>query len=317
MKDLALHWKIIIGLIIGIIYSFVSSWLGWNNFTIDWIDPFGQIFIRLLKFIAVPLVLFSIIGGISSMTDLNKLGRMGGKTIAAYLTTTFGAVLIGLLIVNTLGPGTYMSMDQREKNRIKYEMWVKQTDGVEVLDGKNYLEDPKYASYRSDAEAALNKELANADVEARMAQADQMKDAGPLSFLVDFVPDNIFDALSDSKKMLQVIFFAIFFGIVLLKIPEEFSTPVKSLINGINEVFLKMVEIVMNAAPYFVFALMAGVIAKMADTPAEVFEIFKGLLSYSLTLILGLAFMVFVVYPLIMMIFFRKISYTDFFKKLS
>ena len=317
MKDLALHWKIIIGLIIGIIYSFVSSWLGWNNFTIDWIDPFGQIFIRLLKFIAVPLVLFSIIGGISSMTDLNKLGRMGGKTIAAYLTTTFGAVLIGLLIVNTLGPGTYMSMDQREKNRIKYEMWVKQTDGVEVLDGKNYLEDPKYASYRSDAEAALNKELANADVEARMAQADQMKDAGPLSFLVDFVPDNIFDALSDSKKMLQVIFFAIFFGIVLLKIPEEFSTPVKSLINGINEVFLKMVEIVMNAAPYFVFALMAGVIAKMADTPAEVFEIFKGLLSYSLTLILGLAFMVFVVYPLIMIIFVRKISYTDFFKKLS
>ena len=317
MKSLALHWKIIIGLVLGIIYSLFSSAVGINGFTINWIDPFGQIFIRLLKFIAVPLVLFSIIGGISGMTDLNRLGRMGGKTVGAYLVTTFGAVLVGLMVVNLAAPGKFVSEESRIKNRIKYELWVQETEGVEILDGQNYMTDPKYADYVGDAQKALNEETSNATVEEKMAAAANMKDEGPLNFLIEFVPQNIFGALADSGKMLQVIFFAIFFGIVLLKIPEEYSQPVKDLINGINEVFLKMVEIVMNAAPYFVFALMAGVIAKMADTPAEVIEIFKGLLSYSVTLTVGLALMVFVVYPLIMILFVRKISYTDFFKKLS
>ena len=62
----------------------------------------------------------------------------------------------------------------------------------------------------------------------------------------------------------------------------------------------------MEAAPFFVFALLAGVIAKMADTPAEVFEIFVGLGSYSLTLLGGLFFVVFILYPLILKIFIKK-----------
>ena len=117
MKNLPLHWKIIIGLVVGIIYSFLSSYMGWNKFTIDWIDPFGTIFIRLLKFIAVPLVLFSIIGGVSGLPDPSKLGRMGFKTLVAYLITTVTAVGIGLLLVNTLRPGDYIAEEQRAKNR--------------------------------------------------------------------------------------------------------------------------------------------------------------------------------------------------------
>lgn len=117
--------------------------------------------------------------------------------------------------------------------------------------------------------------------------------------------------------MLQVIFFAIFFGIVLIMIPRETAQPVINLINGVNEVFLKMVEIVMNAAPFFVFALMAGVLAKMAETTAEVIEIFKGLLSYSLVLVGGLFFMVFIFYPLFIKVFVPKLGYTDFFKRIS
>lgn len=317
MKNLALHWKIIIGLVLGIIYAFVSSALGWNKFTIDWIDPFGTIFIRLLKFIAVPLVLFSIIQGVSGMTDISKLGRMGAKTLVAYLITTVAAVGIGLFLVNTFNPGEYVAEDQRIKNRIKYELWVSETDGVEILDGKHFSTDPAYSDYISEANAALAQEAQNASVEARMESAKEMEQGSPLQFFVDFVPDNIFAALSDGKKMLQVIFFAIFFGIVLLFIPTEKAKPVTDFVDGVNEVFLKMVEMVMNVAPFFVFALMAGVVAKMADTPAEVFEIFKGLASYSVVLVAGLALMVFAFYPLIIKLVVKKLSYFDFFSRIS
>ena len=317
MKNLPLHWKIIIGLFIGIIYSFISSYFGWNKFTIDWIDPFGTIFIRLLKFIAVPLVLFSIISGVAALPDPSQLGRMGAKTLIAYLITTVAAVGIGLLLVNMLKPGNYIAEDQRIKNRIKYEIWTQQTDGVEILDGQNYSANPDYQHLLGDASSALAEEASNQKVSDLQQGAQGMKNAGPLQFFVDFVPDNIFAALTDGSRMLQVIFFAIFFGLILVLIPKETARPVVELVNGINEVFLKMVEIVMNAAPFFVFALMAGIIAKMADSPAEVLEIFKGLLSYSVVLTLGLMFMVFVFYPAFIMLVVRKLSYTEFFKRIS
>lgn len=317
MKKLALHWKIIIGLFLGIIYSFLSSYMGWNEFTKDWINPFGDIFIRLLKFIAVPLVLFSIISGISSLTDVSKLGRMGAKTLIAYLITTVTAVAVGLFMVNTFQPGTYIAEQQRVKNRIKYETWAQQTPGVEILDGKNFLANPEYSVYTEEANQALQKEMANQSVAERMKAAESLQGAGPLQFIVDFVPDNIFLALSDGGRMLQVIFFAIFFGIILIMLPAATVKPVIDLVNGINEVFLKMVEIVMEAAPFFVFALMAGVIAKMADTPTEVLEIFKGLLSYSVVLTAGLFFLIFIFYPAIIMLFVRKISYGEFFRRVS
>ena len=311
-KKLPLHVKIIIGLILGIIYSLVSSYLGCNKFTIDWIDPFGVIFIRLLKFIAVPLVLFSIIAGISGLTDLSKLPRMGAKTLVAYLTTTVLAVGVGLLLVNTLKPGNYISEDQRTKNRIQYEVWVNQTPGVEILDGKNFAADPQYADIVANTSLA---EVSD-DVKAKMEAAEGQKTGSPLQFFVDMVPENINFALANSL-MLQIIFFAIFFGIVLIKIPRQQAQPVIDFINGVNEVFLKMVEIIMNAAPFFVFALMAGVIAKMANTPAEVIEIFKGLASYSLVLTIGLLAMIFLIYPTIVRIIARELTYFEFFRRIS
>lgn len=314
---LPLHWKIIAGLALGIIYSFTSSYYGWNKFTLNWIDPFGVIFIRLLKFIAVPLVLFSIISGVSGLPDATRLGRMGTKTLLAYLVTTVAAVTIGLTLVNMLSPGAYIAEEQRVKNRIKYEVWANQTEGVEILDGKNYMADPQYAEFLAQANEEVARESSDESVESRMRAAEALKKQGPLQFFVDFVPDNIFAALSDGGKMLQVIFFGIFFGIVLLSVPQEAARPVINLVNGINEVFLKMVEYVMEAAPFFVFALMAGVIAKMADTPGEVLEIFKGLLSYSVVVALGLALMIFVFYPGIILLAIRKISYSDFFRRIS
>lgn len=316
-RNIPLHWRIIMGLIAGIIYSFVSIYFGWNKFTLDWIDPFGVIFIRLLKFIAVPLVLFSIISGVSTLPDPTKLGRMGAKTLGMYLFTTVFAIGLGLLLANLFQPGEFIAKEQRVKNRIKYEIWAEQTPGVGILDGQNYRAKPEYAALAGEAAVQMEKEQGNQTVESRKEAAEALQKAGPLQFFVDMVPDNIFAALSDGKSMLQVIFFALFFGIVTMFLPKESMKPVLDVINGANEVFLKMVEWIMEAAPFFVFALMSGVLAKMAKTPAEAVEIFKGLLTYSLTLLAGLALLIAVFYPGLILLLVRKISYSSFFKRIS
>jgi Na+/H+-dicarboxylate symporter len=317
MKKLPIHVKIVIGLVLGIGWAFLSSFMGWNEFTIRWIDPFGMIFIRLLKFIAVPLVLFSIIGGVSGLKDVSKLGRLGWKTLLAYMTTTLLAVGIGLTLVNIVKPGTHIDDEQRIKNRLSYEVWLQENDIGTTQDGLNFLSDPKYAAYLSEAQAAEQVTSPKLDLEKKMKTVAVQKESSPLKFIVEMVPDNIFASLSGNGLMLQVIFFAIFFGITLVLIPEEASAPIINLINGMNSIFLKMVDLVMKAAPFFVFCLLAGVVAKMADSPQEVFEIFKGLGSYSLTLFSGLFLLTFVVYPLIVKSLVSKMSFKDFFKNIS
>ena len=304
-----------LGLLAGVVWAFASSALGWNQFTIDWIDPFGQIFIRMLKYIAVPLVLFSIISGISSLKDMSKLGRMGGKTLGFYLLTTVTAVGVGLLVVNLAQPGKFIDEDSRIKNRLQYETWVAETDGVEILDGKNLLNDPRYSNVEA-GELVLD-EQTQKDLDAKMKAAAENKDAGPLQFIVNMVPENIVLSLGNQQLMLQVIFFAIFFGITMAMIPDEKVKGLAAFVNGTNEVFLKMVEIVMKAAPFFVFALLAGIIAKMADTPGEVIQIFKGLASYSVVLVAGLLFLIFGFYPLILKLLVRTIGYRKFFKNMG
>ena len=315
MKKLPLHVKIMLGLLAGVIWAFISSSLGWNKFTIDWIDPFGQIFIRMLKYIAVPLVLFSIISGISSLKDMSKLGRMGGKTLGFYLVTTVTAVGLGLFLVNTLNPGGFIDEEQRIKNRLSYETWVAETEGVEILDGKNLLNDPRYSNV--EVEERVLSAADSANLKAKMAMAAKNKDAGPLQFIVDMVPENIVLSLSNQQLMLQVIFFAIFFGITMAMIPDEKVKGLAGFIDGTNEVFLKMVELVMKAAPFFVFCLLAGIIAKMADTTAEVIEIFKGLASYSAVLVLGLLILIFGFYPIVLRLIVRTIGYRKFFKNMG
>jgi Na+/H+-dicarboxylate symporter len=317
-KKLPIHIKILIGLILGVIWAFASSALGWNNFTIKWIDPFGVIFIRLLKFIAVPLVLFSIISGVASLHDVSRLGRLGGKTILAYMATTLMAVTIGLLFVNVIKPGSYIDKDDRIKNRLSYEIRLQENDLWPSQDGQSFIDDPQYESYLTDTQK--DKKLTDeqkADIESKMEMARERKESSPLIFLVDMVPENVLQSISNNQLMLQVIFFAIFFGITLIMIPNDKSEPVIKFIQGVNAVFIKMVDLVMKAAPFFVFALLAGIVAKMADTPAQVFEIFKGLGTYALTLLAGLGFVIFILYPTIVNIFVRKLSYREFFKNIS
>ena len=317
MKKLALHWKILIGMTLGIIWALLSSSLGWSAFTINWIDPFGTIFINLLKLIAVPLVLFSIISGVANIGDPASLGRMGGKTLLIYLITTVLAISLGLLLVNVIKPGKLIDEQSRIDNRISYEIWA-DAQGYQIKDGINYLQDPLFFERAKEISQLSHTELKEASVSDKLEKANQRKETSPLQPLVDIVPDNFFYSLSNNGLMLQIIFFAIFFGVSLLFIPNEKSQPVLTLVDGINEVFLKMVDLVMQAAPFFVFALLAGVVSKMAgDDIGKVVEIFKGLSWYSLTVLIGLLFMIFITYPSILKAFVKKIPYTGFFKSMS
>lgn len=317
MKKIALHWQIVIGLVLGIVWALLSSKLGWSQFTIDWIAPFGTIFINLLKLIAVPLVLFSIINGVAGIGDPANLGRMGAKTLLAYLLTTIFAVGLGLLLVNLIKPGALIDQQSRIDNRISYELWA-ESENLQIKDGINYLHDPEFKERALEITNLTKAELSSVDVGEKMQEAESTKGAGPLKPLVDIVPDNIFKSLADNGLMLQVIFFALFFGISLLFIPEEKSGPVIKFVDGVMEVFLKMVDLIMRAAPLFVFALLAGVVSKMAgDDVGKVVEIFKGLSWYSLTVSLGLLLMILVIYPFLLKLIVKVVPYFDLFKAIG
>jgi len=313
-----LHWQIVIGLLLGIVWALLSSYFGLEKFTMNWIDPFGEIFINLLKLIAVPLVLFSIIGGVAGIGDPEKLGRMGFKTLALYLSTTVLAISLGLGLVNFIKPGKLISEDSRIENRVVYELWAK-SQGLDIVDDECFICDENNKNLVQEIANRNGTTIVSNEVEKKMKQAVSTKESGPLQFLVDMVPSNIFVSLNDNSLMLQIIFFALFFGISLLMIPKRSSYDVIKLINGINDVFIKMVEIIMLAAPYFVFALMAGIVSKMAgDNPAKVLEIFKGLSWYFVVVALGLVLMAFAIYPLILKLLTGKeFSYKEFFSGIS
>jgi len=274
MKKLALHWKIIIGMSLGVIFGLLAITIGWDEFTNNWIKPFGTIFINLLKLIAVPLVFASLIKGVASLSDISKLSRIGSRTIALYLVSTVIAVTTGLLIVNTVQPGKYFS----EEKRIEFK--------------------EKYAS----------------KTEAKMEAAANVKDQGPLQFMVDIVPQNIINASTSNKNMLQVIFFAILFGIAMIMLPEEKTVYVKGFFDGVNDIILQIVDMIMLLAPYGVFALLASLMVDFSDGDVNnVIELFSALGLYSLVVIVGLLVMIFVVYPIILKIF-TNLNYVDFFK---
>ena len=308
-KGIAMHWQVIIGLLLGVVYAWMSIQFGWNEFTLNWIQPFGDIFINLLKLIAVPLVLFSIISGVASLGDMRKLGRMGIKTLALYLTTTMFAVIVGLTLVNVFKPGDHASETLREANRIRYELWRDANDIVR-LDEINFTQNPELAEMVATIKSESIEH--NEWVNDKLTKADKTKTSGPLQPLVDVVPKNIFQSLSD-MQMLQIIFFAIFFGVVVTGLKDEQKGTIVRAVGALNEVFVQMVWVVMKIMPLFVFALMAGQIVKAAGTdPANFQQLLTFLLRYSLVVVLGLAIMAFLIYPLIITLFVKKMTWKQF-----
>ncbi|MGB0451671.1 MAG: dicarboxylate/amino acid:cation symporter [Flavobacteriaceae bacterium] len=254
MKSLALHWRILIGMFLGVVAALILGQFEWGSRLItDYVKPFGTIFINGLKLIAMPLILASLIKGVSDLKDLSRLSQMGLRTIITYVFTTLIAVSIGLLVVNAIAPGEQISEQTRN-------------DLVEAYGG---------------------------EAEKKQEQAERQIEAGPLQALVDLVPSNIVGAASNNGNMLQVIFFALFFGISLIMIPEASATPVKAFFDGLNDVILKMIDLIMALAPYGVFALMAALVV---EAPSA--DLFSALLWYALCVVFGLLLLV-VVYLII------------------
>jgi len=250
MKKLELHWKILIGMLLGLVFGFIMLQLEWGkDFTSDWIKPLGTIFVKLLKLIAIPLILASLIKGISDLKDISKFKNIGIRTIVIYVLTTVIAITIGLLLVNIIKPG----------DGISEETITKLTE--------------TYAD--------------NSSVQAKIAEASRQKDSGPLQFLEDMVPDNAFHAMSNNKLMLQVIFFAIFLGISMLLIGEKRAEPMKNFFDSLNDIVLKMVDLIMLSAPYAVFALLANVVVS-SDDP----DLLMALVKYAGVVVLGLVLMI-------------------------
>lgn len=298
-----------------VMYAYKGTFLnGLTSFTSDWVNPFGTIFIRLLKFIAIPLVLFSIIAGVSSLSDISKLGRMGGKTLGIYLITTVFSVTIGLVLVNLIKPGELMGEREREKNRVRYELWASD-NGKEIVGNQDFLSDPTKKELLTEvkSESSSNKK----DISKYETRKENSKSGGPLQPLVDVIPENIIKSLLEGK-MLQVIFFAIFFGITMAILPKERMKGIQSFVDGVGDIFVKMVDVIMKAAPFFVFCLMAGLMTQMAGSPQELIGMFASLGWYSMTVLIGLFLMIFVFYPSIMLILTKKkLTYGGFFKRIS
>lgn len=313
-----LHWKILIAMLLGVIWSVLSIYFSLNQFTVDYINPFGTIFINCLKFIAIPLVLFSIISGVASLGDVSKLGKMGAKTLLMYLLTTVFSVGLGLVLVNFFKPGVQADENRKIEHRVMYEMWAQETN-TPYVDNKRMMKSvdkETLASIESKYNAEKNSDTYK-EAESKNAAAQSAKNQSPLKPLVDMVPENLVLSMTDQTLMLQVIFFALFFGIALALLPKENSSIVISFFNGMNDVFVKMVNIVMMAAPFFVFCLMAGVLVKTTDSIDGLLAIFSSLGKYALVVLLGIVLLVFGLYPLLLKIFNIKISYAAFFKGLS
>ncbi len=285
-----------------------------TNLTADWVSPWGQIFIRLLKFIAIPLVLFSVIAGVASLSDMTSLGKMGGKTLGTYLITTVLAVTIGLVLVNLFAPGKGLDERTTNKFRAQYELWA-QDNEKEVYGEIKLLNDPSKQALIAQVKAEMQNDAT--DISDFEEKKNKSTGKGPLNALVEIVPENIITSFGEGA-MLQIIFFAIFFGLVMGMLPQDQVSGVSSFVNGTNEIFVKMVDIIMKYAPFFVFCLMAGLMTKMAGTPQEMGGIFILLGKYTLVVLGGLLFMIFVVYPMVMLLIVRKkISYSGFFQRIS
>lgn len=258
-----MHWQILIGMVLGLIFGYLMTQIGWGKqFVLDWIKPLGTIFVKLLKLIAIPLILASLIKGISDLKDISKFRNIGLRTIGIYIVTTVVAISMGLLLVNVLQPG----------EGISEETITKLTN-----------------TYATDS-----------GVTSKLAEASKQKSSGPLQFLEDMVPENAIAAMGDNKLMLQVIFFTIIFGISMLLVGEERARPMKNFFDALNDVVLKMVDLIMLTAPVAVFALLANVVVSSGDP-----DLLYALLKYAAVVVLGL-FLMIIFYTIVVSVYTKK-----------
>ena len=263
-RKLPLYLKILIGMAVGVLLGVLAVISGIGWLVCDYIKPFGIIFLNLLKLVAMPLIFASLVTGIAGLSDITKLSRIGVKTISLYLITTVLAITVGLLLVNMIKPGQSFPEQKR----------------VELL--------TKYAP----------------DVSGRQLAVDNLKSESPLQFLVDIIPDNIVSATSNNANMLQVIFFAMVFGLAIVMVKHPNVVVVRDFVSGLNEVILKIIDFIMRFAPFGVMALLAALIVDFSgDNIADSLHLFTTLGLYAIVVIAGLLFVALVLYPIFLKLF--------------
>lgn len=271
-KRIPLYVKILLGMTAGILLGFIACALHFEGFVSDWVKPWGTIFIRLLKFVAVPLVFISLIKGIGGLKDISRLSHMGFRTIAIYIGTTVMAITVGLLLVNLIHPGKVFPREKAEEYRGRYEQTV----------------------------------------DEKKKAAEEIKDAGPLAFLVDMVPENLIQAGSDNTKMLQIIFVALLFGIAMVAVGGEKMKVLMSALDAADTVILKIIDYIMEFAPLGVLGLMASLVVDSAGNG----EIFVALGMYAFTVAFSLFLLIFLFYPALLRLF-TSVKIKQFFRAMS
>lgn len=268
-KRIPLYIQILIGMAAGILTGILFSQLGLNKTVIFWIKPFGDMFIRLLKLVAVPLVIFSLLKGVGNLSDISRLSKMGIKTIVIYLATTISAVCIGLALAFLIKPGNNINEEKSAQLQQIYQNAVTQKHETTTI----------------------------------------IQEKAPLEFLTDIVPDNLIAAMGNNGNMLQIILISLLIGIAVVLCGKKKMEPFMKLIDALDTLILKTVDIIMKFAPIGVFALMSGIIA---DTSGNL-SILNALGIYALTVIAGLSILIFIFYPTLIHCFTR-IKVKQFFK---
>lgn len=268
-KRIPLYIQILIGMAAGILTGILFSQLGLNKTVIFWIKPFGDMFIRLLKLVAVPLVIFSLLKGVGNLSDISRLSKMGIKTIIIYLATTISAVCIGLALAFLIKPGNNIDEEKSTQLQQIYQNAVTQKHETATI----------------------------------------IQEKAPLEFLTDIVPDNLIAAMGNNGNMLQIILISLLIGIAVVLCGKEQMEPFMKLIDALDTLILKTVDIIMKFAPIGVFALMSGIIA---DTSGNL-SILNALGIYALTVIAGLSILIFIFYPTLIHCF-TGIKVKQFFK---
>ena len=275
---LPLHWQILMGLILGTTAGLLANSFGdpestrW--FARTWIEPIGQIFLRLILMVVVPLVFSALVLGVAGIGDVRKLGRLGLKTLMFTLIFSTASVLIGLVLVNSLKPGTRLSQEKRD------------------LLSKKYV---------SESQSAVGK----------AQKAKTMRDT-----LLDIVPKNplqemvgSLDGSSPGGGMLAVMFFALAFGVAVTVVGER-AAPLLAVLEGIYEVVMVIIQFAMRLAPLGVAAMVFSLTADLG------MEILQTLLWYVVTVLIGLAIHMGIVYSTVIWIFARM-SPLKFFSRIS
>ena len=272
-----LHWRIIGGLLAGMLFGIIAAIAGWAQFTADWITPFGTIFINSLKLIGVPLVLGSLVTGVVSMSDIKSLSRVGARSIAIFVTTTAIAATIGLSLVNLIRPGDQVPAELQIELQETYS-----------------------------AEAGVSDE-----------RLTEVRERGPLAFLVNLIPENFLASASDNANMLQVIIVAIVIGVGLLKLEPDKAKPLVDLFDSLASLVIRLVGLIMLMAPLGVFALIAGTITKLVgDDPSRITQLLGALGLYAVTVLIGLLIQVLIVYGALLK-FFTSLDIRTFLKGIA